>query len=63
MKNFPIKFKIVAILLVFIFTFQSMESINSYTYKSTGTYIHARQPCLFIFQDHLSYYCSDFHQF
>jgi len=63
MKNFPIKFKIVAILLVFVFTFQSMESINSHTYKSTGTYIHDGQPYLFIFQDHLSYYCSDFQRF
>jgi len=33
MKKFSLKYKIVALLLVLAFTTQSMETINSHTYK------------------------------
>lgn len=49
MKTLSLKYKLVALVLVLAFTFQSMESINSHTY-TTGIYnihSHFTVGCLF----------------
>ena len=62
MKKFSTRYKILALLLVLAFTFQSMETINSHTYR-TGVYNihnHIKMSC-FSFLDtnetHMNYNC------
>jgi len=65
MKKFSIQYKIVAIILVFAFTFQSLESINSHTYSTTNyntVYICGPHFCTDLSPAHLSYFCDDYHK-
>jgi len=54
MKKFSITYKIIALVLVLAFTFQSMESINSHAYK-TGVYNihnHFEMSCFSFLNNH-----------
>jgi len=65
MKGFPIKHKIIAVLLALTFTFQSMSSINWHTYSSKSD-VHICIPfggCFFPTPTHLSYFCNEYHRF
>ena len=59
MKNFSVKYKILALLLIVVFTMRSMESINSHTY-GTGIYnLHGPHSCIIIGNPiHMSFNCD-----
>ncbi|WP_178985533.1 hypothetical protein [Winogradskyella helgolandensis] len=59
MKKLSIKYKIAAVLLVLAFTFQSMESINSHTYKTGVDSYHYTYSC-FVgkISTHLAIHCD-----
>ena len=62
MKSFSLKYKIVALLLVLAFTFQTMESINSHTYATGLSNFHEDCPkgmtCCFGHSYHSIYKCG-----
>ncbi|TCK69156.1 hypothetical protein DFQ05_0675 [Winogradskyella wandonensis] len=64
MGKFPLRFKVVAIILALAFIFQSLHSINWHTYKISGVEIHAHSSCLVTMdadKTHLSYFCKKLH--
>lgn len=61
MNKISIKYKITAIILSIAFIFQSLQSINEHTYKSTGVSIHSERGCIQTIPNHISYYCNEFH--
>ena len=58
MKKFSLKYKIVALLLVLAFTTQSMETINSHTYKVGVDSYHYECGCFGCYPTHLSATCK-----
>ncbi len=60
MNKFSIKHKIVALMLALAFIFQSMESINSHTYKIGVDSYHYFNSCFGgSFPSHLASKCVD----
>jgi hypothetical protein len=57
MKKYSVSSKIIAFVLVFAFTFQSMESINSHTYKIGVDSYHYHYGCFGISAIHLACKC------
>lgn len=57
-RKFSLKFKIIAFVLIFAFVFQSMEEINSHTYKlgiDNNHYLYSFAGC---FPVHLASNCK-----
>lgn len=54
-RKFSLKFKLVALLLIFAFVFQSMDTINWHTYNIKGVSIHSHDCTT---PAHLSYFCG-----
>ena len=66
MRKFSARYKILALLLVVAFTFQSMESINSHTYKTGVDSYHYHCGCFGCYPIHLAAKCDlnrDHHSF
>lgn len=60
MKKFSLKYKVLAFILIMIFTIRTLESINSHTY-GTGIYnLHATHSCI-IFGNttHMNFNCTN----
>ena len=58
MKKFSIKFKIVALVLVLAFVFQSMTEINSHTYTTGVDSYHYTCGCFGCWPSHLAISCD-----
>lgn len=58
MKTFSLKYKLVALMLVFAFTFQTMESINEHTYSTGINNYHVDYSCTMNVPTHLAIHCN-----
>jgi len=63
MIKFPLKHKILAIVLALVFTFQSMESINGYTYTTGVDSYHYKYGCFGAYPIHLACKCPKHNNF
>ncbi len=58
MEKFSLKYKIIALLLVLIFTFQTMESINEHSYSIVINSYHLDYSYISPTPAHLAFHCS-----
>ncbi|WP_458626294.1 hypothetical protein [Winogradskyella sp. PC D3.3] len=58
MKKISLQYKIIALLLVLTFTFQSMETINNHTYNIGVDNYHYQCGCFGCYPTHLSMTCT-----
>lgn len=58
MKTFTLKYKLLAIALALVFSLQSMQQINSYTYTTGIDSYHYNYSCFGGFTTHLAVKCQ-----
>jgi hypothetical protein len=58
MRKFSVTYKIMALVLIFAFTFQTLESINSHTYKVGVDSYHYHCGCFGCYPAHLAAPCN-----